>query len=226
MGGHVQYGCGWSAPEGWRNFDSSPTLRFERIPLIGRLYTRNSRRFPDNVEYGDIVKGLPVAERSSDGAYCSHVLEHLSLADFRTALVNTYEILRPGGVFRLVVPDLEHMVRRYIDNPSESAAHALMMDTGLGWERRERGFREFCVSWLGNSRHLWMWDFKNIAAELRHAGFAGIRRADFGDCPDAAFAEVEDRGRWENCLGVECRRPAESACPRPVRSSNDGVTAP
>lgn len=203
----MQYGCGWCAPEGWRNFDASLRLRIERIPLLGRLCTRNRPRFPDNVEYGDIVKGLPVAERTCDGVYCSHVLEHLSLTDFRTALINTWEILKPGGVFRLVVPDLEHMVEKYINDPTESAAHALMTDTGLGSERRERGFWSFMVAWMGNSKHLWMWDFRSIAAELENAGFASIRRARFGDCPDAAFSEVEDRARWENCLGVECKRP-------------------
>jgi hypothetical protein len=28
-----------------------------------------------------------------------------------------------------------------------------------------------------------------------------------GDNPDPHFADVEDAGRWENCLGMECRRP-------------------
>lgn len=79
---YVQYGCGWSAPRGWRNFDASPTLRFERLPLIGRLYTRNASRFPENIEYGEIVKGLPVSSGSCNGVYCSHILEHLSLDDY------------------------------------------------------------------------------------------------------------------------------------------------
>jgi hypothetical protein len=30
---YVQYGCGYSAPNSWVNFDASPTLRFERIPI-------------------------------------------------------------------------------------------------------------------------------------------------------------------------------------------------
>ncbi len=86
---YIQYGCGWSASSQWRNFDASPTLRFERMPFIGRLYTKNQFRFPCNVEYGDIVKGLPIEPDSCLGAYCSHILEHLSLSDFRTALRNT-----------------------------------------------------------------------------------------------------------------------------------------
>ena len=67
---YVQYGCGWaSASKGWQNFDVSPTLRFERIPLIGKLYTKNNNRFPPNVLYGDIVKGLPVKESSAEAVY-------------------------------------------------------------------------------------------------------------------------------------------------------------
>jgi len=56
---YVQYGCGFCAPKDWTNFDSSPTLRWERLPVIGKLYTKNSQRFPLGVLYGDIVKGLP-----------------------------------------------------------------------------------------------------------------------------------------------------------------------
>src|ERR1700688_376097 len=78
---YVQYGCGWSAPEGWTNFDASLTLKWERIPILGRC-TKNSRRFPPNVRSGDIVKGLPVGDESCHGVYASHVLEHLTLEEF------------------------------------------------------------------------------------------------------------------------------------------------
>jgi SAM-dependent methyltransferase len=204
---YVQYGCGWSAPLGWRNFDASPTLRFERLPLIGRLYTRNQSRFPNNVEYGDIVKGLPVPADSCKGVYCSHVLEHLSLRDFRIALRNTKTILQPGGIFRLVLPDLEWSVKRYIENASNEAAVEFLKETALGHEKRDRGLRGLIATWLGNSRHLWMWDYKAISSELENVGFVEIRRAFFGDSPDPFFKAVEDVGRWTNGLGVECRKP-------------------
>ena len=204
---YVQYGCGQSAPSGWRNFDNSPTLRVERLPLIGRLYTKNESRFPKNIEYGNIVKGLPVTPESCNGVYCSHVLEHLSLDGFRAALHNTHKILRLGGIFRLVLPDLEHSVKHYVANASNDAAPAFMRETGLGHEKRANGLRSFIVSWLGNSQHLWMWDYKSIEQELQHAGFVGIRRAFLGDSSDPMFRDVEDKGRWDNCLGVECKKP-------------------
>ena len=34
---YVQYGCGLSAPNEWINFDVSPTLRIQKIPIIGSL---------------------------------------------------------------------------------------------------------------------------------------------------------------------------------------------
>ena len=95
---YIQYGCGLSAPENWKNFDSSPTLRLQKVPLLGKLV--NKTPFPSKVIYGDIVKGLPgIKDNSCDGVYCSHVLEHLSLEDFRIALRNTLNILKPGGYF-------------------------------------------------------------------------------------------------------------------------------
>src|SRR5688500_17715951 len=90
---YVQFGCGFSAPPGWLNFDASPTLRFERLPLVGRLYVKNARRFPKNVRYGDVVKGLPIPRNHCHGIYASHVLEHLCLADLDSALQNVHSYL-------------------------------------------------------------------------------------------------------------------------------------
>ena len=205
---YVQYGCGWSAPQGWRNFDASPTLRFERLPVLGRLYTKNmAGRFPANVEYGDVVRGLPVRENACDGVYCSHVLEHLALSDFRQALKNTHRILKSNATFRLVLPDLFSSAQKYLNSPSPDASMSFLRETCLGEESRPRSLRGFVTSWLGNSRHLWMWDFKSIAPELQAAGFANVRRAAFGDSSDPMFASVEARDRWEDCLGVECSKP-------------------
>lgn len=203
---YVQYGCGWSAPQGWRNFDASPTLRFERLPLVGRLYTKNGARFPENVEYGDIVRGLPIGDGTCDGVYCSHILEHLTLSDFRLALENTYRILKRNATFRLVLPDLLIAAHRYVNNPAVDASMSFLRETCLGEEARPRSLQGLLASWFGNSKHLWMWDFKSIVPELQTAGFVDVRRATFADSPDPMFANVEAKERWEDCLGLECKK--------------------
>ena len=204
---HVQYGSGLCAPTSWRNFDSSPTLRAERSWILGPARRIAGKTlFPPNVEFGDIVIGLPIRDASCAAIYCSHVLEHLSLQDFRKALTNTHRYLKPGGVFRFVLPDMRHYIDRYLQNESPKACLELMEASRLGRPSRPRGATGFIREWLGNSQHLWMWDYPAMAAELQEAGFRNIRRASFGDASDPLFADVEEAGRWENCLGVECCR--------------------
>jgi hypothetical protein len=106
------------------------------------------------------------------------------------------------------LPDLEHSIKQYITNSSKDAALAFMRETSLGHESRSVGLRGLLSAWLGNAQHLWMWDYKSLESELQNAGFVGIRRAIFGDSTIPAFLEVEDRSRWDGCLGVECKRPS------------------
>ena len=203
---YVQYGCGFSAPKGWWNFDSSPVLRFERIPVLGRVYTKNASRFPENVRYGDIVKGLPVQPGSCRGIYCSHILEHLAFDDARRALDHTHRYLEAGGTFRLVVPDLRELARSYLAEESPTAAHEFMETASLGSRRRARGMLDLLRLWLGNSAHLWMWDEKSLTGTLEEHGFVRVRRCAFGDAADPKFREVEEAERFHNCLALECSR--------------------
>lgn len=202
----IQYGCGMSAPPGWRNFDASPTLRFERLWLVGRVYKKNASRFPAAVEYGDIVAGLPLQPGTCEAIYCSHVLEHLSLDDFRRALRNTRRYLQTDGVFRLVMPDLRAYATAYLADGGPRAAVNFLSETGLGLKTRPRSLGEIVLSLFGNSGHLWMWDYEAAAWELAEAGFHNIRHAQFGDSSLARFKEVEEEDRWAGCLGIECRR--------------------
>jgi SAM-dependent methyltransferase len=213
---YVQYGCGLSCPAGWLNFDASPTLRLQRLPAIGR-WCGGTVRFPDGVRYGDIVKGLPLAAGTADGVYASHVLEHLTFADCAVALRNTFRLLKAGGLFRLVVPDLECRARQYLKRLEDGDTQAnswFMRAAGLGAEHRSRGAAALARATFGNSAHLWMWDEPAMAAALRQAGFADVRRCRFNDSADPAFRAVEDAGRYldaaerlEECA-MEARKPA------------------
>ena len=176
---YVQYGCGFSAPEGWINFDASPTLRFERVVGVGRLYTRNRSRFPPTVRFGDVVRGLPIEDDSCDGVYASHVLEHLSLDDCRLALAETFRILAPGGTFRLVVPDLQAYASRYLEasrRGESCAAHRFMDETSLGQRSRSRAPMAMLSMLIGNAAHRWMWDEASLTAALTEVGFRETRR--------------------------------------------------
>ena len=211
---YVQYGCGMSSPEGWTNFDASPNLWLERFPLLGIFYIGNKsngsdtvrQRFPENIDYGDIVKGLPVKENLCDGVFASHVLEHLSLDDCRAALKNTHKILKSGGTFRLIVPDLKALAKKYIHDDSADAAMRFMKDSYLGIPCRSRTFISIIQSALGNGNHLWMWDYLSMEKELKEHGFIDIRRASFNDSNDSNFSVVEDIGRFVDAICIESKK--------------------
>jgi hypothetical protein len=208
MNNYIHYGCGFTAPSAWQNFDASPTLRFERLPLLGKLFTKNAQRFPANVQYGDIVKGLRVADASCQGIYCSHILEHLSYEDAKTALRNTWRMLKPGGIFRCIVPDLRSAARHYmaIADTDPSAAVVFMDEVRLGIKHSYTGIGSRLVAFLGNSHHRWMWDRPSLSLALEECGFTQIRPCAFHDCEDPMFAQVEERSRFEHAVAIECRR--------------------
>ena len=206
---YIHYGCGLDAPKEWKNFDISPTLRIQKIPVIGQLIVKKFYpiMFPDNVIYGDIISGLPgVKPNSCKGVYCSHTLEHLSLEDFRKSIQNTFNILQKGGIFRCVVPDLEYSARKYItelDQKDPNASLEFLRETILGKKTRPRGTKAFAQVIMGNANHLWMWDHTSLQRELEKIGFSVVRRASFNDSKDEMFALVENKDRFINAVAIE-----------------------
>jgi hypothetical protein len=142
-------------------------------------------------------------------------LEHLPYLQALTAIANSYALLKPGGVFRVIVPDLKKRAEKYIalsDKGSSMAAIEFMRSTLLGQEHRPRGLRGVLFAAFGGSEHRWMWDEASLSAALHDAGFTGIRRCTYGDSGDPLFAEVEDAGRFIDGdiieLALECKRPS------------------
>src|SRR5258708_3432389 len=110
---YEQFGCGMCAPETWQNFDAGPAFWLQsRLPFLTPLLVKKGfPPYPKNIEYGDVIKGLPVPTRSAEAVYCSHVLEHIALDEFRLAIRNVFSYLRPGGTFRLLLPDVAQLTR-------------------------------------------------------------------------------------------------------------------
>jgi len=203
---NVQYGCGLSCPTDWENYDTSPTLRLQKIPIFGKLITRNRVTFPDGVRIGDITKRLPIEDNSVDNLYCSHVLEHLSFQDFHHALKESYRVLKPNGVFRLVMPDLRPLVERYVKSEEADASVAFIRGTLMGVEERPKGFKNRAIQSAGNHHHLWLWDAPSTSEALKNANFKDIRLCQFGDAERAAFASVEEASRFNGAIAIQCTK--------------------
>lgn len=204
----LHIGCGLKVIDGWINIDASPSLRLSKIPFFGS-YLISYIKGPEwstKAEYGDIAKGLDIANNSCELIFMAHVLEHLSKNDFYVALNNIYSYLKPGGIFRTIVPDLEYYVNNYIERRSNielssQAAHEFMQSSLVGNSGSRASFYQRFREAFSNSRHQWMWDEPSLTEAFVQQGFKNIKKCNYGDWSDSRFKLVETE---KNYLGAIC----------------------
>lgn len=206
----LNIGCGDVCPEGWENIDASWSLRISKVPVIGRsiLSLMSGHQWSNSVKYGDIIKGLSKKHDKYQLVFACHILEHLSIQDFHHAMRNVYSCLKPGGILRIIVPDLEQYVSTYMTHRadttlSDKAAHEFMIKSWLGHRGSRSSFFLRLTEGFSNSRHQWMWDEPSLKTAFVQHGFKNIRRCYYGDWSDQRFATVEKEGNFIQAVGIE-----------------------
>ncbi len=63
----------------------------------------------------DITKGLPFPNERFDGIFTEHCLEHIPFESTDFVLRECFRILNPLGTIRIIVPDGELYLRRYVE---------------------------------------------------------------------------------------------------------------
>jgi predicted SAM-dependent methyltransferase len=113
----LNVGCGQTFHSEWINVDVVPAS-----PAVRRV---------------DLARGLPFPDRSIDACYCSHVLEHLRPDDAGRALAELFRVLRPGGVVRIVVPDLRRVAEQYLSAFAAVDRGGLQREADYDWMMME-----------------------------------------------------------------------------------------
>jgi predicted SAM-dependent methyltransferase len=85
----------------------------------------------------DLRRGLPFADESFVAAYGSHVLEHLDPDAGERLLRECHRVLAPGGIVRIVVPDLEAIARLYLESLEAAAAGNMQAEFRHEWATLE-----------------------------------------------------------------------------------------
>jgi predicted SAM-dependent methyltransferase len=68
----------------------------------------------------DLAEGLPLDDDSCDAVYSSAMLEHFRRSDTPRFLGECYRVLRPSGIVRIAVPDLEAICRLYLSKLNDA----------------------------------------------------------------------------------------------------------
>ncbi len=186
----INIGCGLTIAPGWVNIDGSfntlvatwPRFFHKLLYLFSgarRYYTKKeySLLLSENIfVHHDLSYGLPFTDGVVDFVYSSHLIEHLFRKDAARLFKEIYRVLKPGGVVRISVPDLEYAVALYQSGDKEKmlASYFFVEDDNSYY-----------------ARHKFMYDFKMLAEALHRESFQDIRRCNFreGRVPDLAILD-------------------------------------
>jgi len=196
----LNLGCGYQTSDRCTNVDWSIPVRLKGSAAgrkVAPLLLDGERRrgydeMSDNVMRHDLRKGIPFEDGTVDAVYHSHLLEHLDRDVVPGFLAEVRRVLRPGGVHRIVVPDLETDARGYLESledalagrrtaaQHEEAVRTLieqMVRREAYWTAQKGPLRRRAENLvLGDARkrgetHQWMWDRVSLPAELAAHGF-------------------------------------------------------
>jgi predicted SAM-dependent methyltransferase len=217
--------CGTRTDASWNNLDFSPYASLRRRPhivkalreigfLSAERYQRLQAIDPAIIRW-NLARGIPFADSTFDVVYHSHFLEHLEREAAVKLLGECYRVLKPGGILRIVVPDLETLALLYRDalealdksgDTSENeAAHnnaiAELFDqmvrigsSGTAeqkpWVRAIERLIRGSASDTGEN-HRWMYDRQSLSRILARLGFTTIRQH---------YATTSGIAGWERCF--------------------------
>lgn len=91
---YLNLGCGNNFHASWTNVD---------------FLSCSSDVIPHN-----LLHGIPFENESFEVVYHSHVLEHFAKEDAQKFIKECYRVLKPNGIIRIAIPDLEQIVINYI----------------------------------------------------------------------------------------------------------------
>lgn len=199
----VNLGCGLAVTKGWINVDGSLNALVAGMPpAMHRLMYKltGAKNYYSQEEYcrllaehifvhHDLASGLPFESGVVQYIYTSHFLEHLYRADAIRLLRECHRVLKPGGIIRISVPDLEYALNLYRDGRKEE-----MLANYFFVEDGENQY----------SRHKYMYDFAMLKALLEQTGFKGVAHCEFrqGEVPDIGVLD----NRAEESLFVEASK--------------------
>jgi SAM-dependent methyltransferase len=137
----------------------------------------------------NILEGLPLESDSMDYAVSIHALPEVPLEDLVPVLVELRRVLRPGGVLRLALPDLEKGIAAY---QRADGDYFLIPDDDA---RSLGGKLVTQLLWYGYSRSLFTPDFTEEL--LVKAGFSTVTHCAFRETagPYPEIVSLDNRER-------------------------------
>lgn len=150
----------------------------------------------------DLRRSLPFAGASVDLCYSEHFLEHLYPEEAVDHLRDVARILKPGGVYRIVVPDTVKFFRKYIEGDTA------FFQLAYPWAQRPMQALYDIANLAGRHRNIL--DFGELQYLALQAGFASARQSEAGssDNPALRIDRMQPQRIAESLYVELCKAPA------------------
>jgi predicted SAM-dependent methyltransferase len=178
----LNIGCGTDYKEGWINIDNNSDNNIEKLDFNW-----------------DLRNPLPFAGNSVDFIFNEHLIEHLTVAEAHIVIKDLMRVLKPGGVMRIAMPDLETAVDQYLNLPLSKDPTIKRFKLDYIKTRAERinmAFREW--------GHMWLYDAEELKRRLKEAGCKNIKQCKLGESTYPSLRNLETRE--ESILIMEIKK--------------------
>lgn len=220
---NLNLGCGPQVVEGWVNVDYAIGARLAAIPVLKPALRRLKFFRVDwdpKIHIHDLTRPLPWDDETVDACYTSHTVEHMSREQGGFLVRQAFRVLKPGGVLRVVVPDLQAIVSKYHSGkiPADLFVEAL----GVLYGADKKGLRRMLAP-VVEFPHKCMYDTQAMIRLLQGAGFIAQKREAFdSDIDDIRMIEIESR--TIEAVIVEGKKPLQvgtKVAERLLKEGND-----
>lgn len=161
----LNLGCGPNAKPGWVNLD---------------LF--NSRA---DFQY-DLRRPFPLPDACCSLIYSEHLFEHFEYQEGLALLRESCRLLAPGGVLRVVVPDMPAIFKAYLDR--DEAYFGLMQDMRLinGMDNKDACLIDYVnLAAYQYGEHKMLYDADKLVCMAKLAGFSRAERSTYRESFDS-----------------------------------------
>ena len=200
----LHLGCGLNTPSGWLNVDGSWNALFAKFRFLRKFLSKlgiidQSKvniNWDHKIFIHDVRKPLPFKDNSFKYIYASHLLEHLYFEEAMNLLKECLRVLKPGGILRVMVPNLQEIIGRYMENKKNSnrlAADIFVEELGFRNKQSIKGsfLYRFYFCFKDFHTHKWMYDADSLIYHLEDIGFVDIKQMEIYQSRIEDIKEIE-----------------------------------
>ena len=160
----------------------------------------------------NITRRFDYADNSVDVIYSSHTIEHLTYNEGAFVFKESFRVLKPGGIIRIIVPDFAVTVQTYLNYREKSphlAAKKFLDDTyyfEIPIPDSLPGLIKYYFKRKNN--HHFLYDKEGLEYQLMVAGFVDIRSMKWGESRIPGIEKIDIPERFQGAICLEGIKPA------------------